>query len=296
MAAAAVAPASTSGLMGMWNGTKDGQEYGYIDWANGSSNVNDPLQVKIDVEDMRTMSPAPSYEKNAYGIVEHKSSLTPEQFLAGNTPEGKKVIEDVYYKEVEELVKKITGSDIVKPYVFRIRQNANRLGEFSTDKLSHSALPVAHVDRDDVTGEDGVREVLGEVADELISKHKRYAQVNIWRTIDQTIQKWPLCFVNHSGVPDWDWKTHLARVFPSNDPRIAIRGEKRHDSVLKYDPGYKYHYASSLGVDEALVFSSFDSDMSKVCPHGAFWDYASPDDAPTRRSIEVRCWVFFDEE
>ncbi|KAI1081993.1 hypothetical protein F5B20DRAFT_578767 [Whalleya microplaca] len=292
MAAAAVE--TTSGLMGMWNGTKDGQECGYIDWASGSTNVNDPKEVKIEVEDIRTLNPQPCYDNDGYGIVKHESSLTPEQFLAGNTPEGKKVIEDVYFKEVAELVKKITGSEIVHPYVFRIRQNAMKPGEFKANKLSHSALPVAHVDRDDVTGEDGVREVLGDLADQLISKHKRYAQVNIWRTVGEAIKKWPLCFVNHSAVPGWSYDTHLARVFPTNDPRIAIRGEKKHDSVLKYDPGYKYHYASDLDVDEALVFSSFDSDVDKVSPHGAFWDFASPDDAPTRRSIEVRCWVFFD--
>lgn len=57
---------------------------------------------------------------------------------------------------------------------------------------------------------------------------------------------------------------------------------------------YKYHYVSKLDLDEALVFSSFDSDVTKVSPHGAFWDDASPSNAPTRRSIEVRCWVFFD--
>lgn len=57
---------------------------------------------------------------------------------------------------------------------------------------------------------------------------------------------------------------------------------------------YKYHYASALDVNEALVFSSFDSDITKVIPHGAFWDESSLEDAPIRRSIEVRCWVVFE--
>lgn len=86
MAAAAVA--STTGLMGMWNGTKDGREDGYIDWASGSTNVHNPLEVKIEVEDIRTLNPQPDYGSNGYGIVKHKSSLTPEQFLAGNDAEG----------------------------------------------------------------------------------------------------------------------------------------------------------------------------------------------------------------
>lgn len=222
------------------------------------------------------------------------------------------MIEDVYFKEVAELVKKVTGSQDVLPYVFRIRQNNMRPGTFSTEKLSHTALPVAHVDRDNVTGENGMRELLADRAEELLKKGVRYAQVNVWRTIGEPVQRWPLCFVNHRSVPNWHYTTHMARVFPENDPRVAIRGEKTHDSVLKHDPkyvavsapirnrpadfrySYKYHYASALDVNETLVFSSFDSDITKVIPHGAFWDESSQEDAPTRRSIEVRCWVVFE--
>jgi len=289
------AVATTSGLIGMWNGTTDGTEEGFVDWSTGKTNVNNPREVEIEVADIRTLNPQPTYASHGYELVGHKSGLTAEQFLAGATPEGKAYIEDVYFKEVAELVKKITGSNDVTPYVHRVRQNNMRPGTFSTEKLSHTALPVAHVDRDDVTGENGMRELLKERGEELLKRGVRYAQVNVWRTIGEPIQRWPLCFVNHSAVPDWTYKTHMARVYPQNDPRVQIRGEKSHDSVLKHDPNYKYHYASALDVDEALVFSSFDSETSKVIPHGAFWDNSSLDDAPTRRSIEVRCWVVFDE-
>lgn len=290
----ATAVASTSGIIGMWNGTKDGSETGYIDWSTGKTNANNPREVKIEVQDIRTLNPQPNYATHGYGLVKHESSLTADQFLAGNTPEGKKVIESVYFDEVAQLVKEVTGSQDVLPYVFRIRENNIKPGSFTTEKLSHTALPVAHVDRDDVTGENGMRELLADRAEKLLSKGVRYAQVNVWRTIGEPVQRWPLCFVNHNSIPDWHYATHMAKVYPENDPRVAIRGEKTHDSVLKYDPNYKYHYASALDVNEALVFSSFDSDISKVIPHGAFWDDSSPDTAPTRRSIEVRCWVVFE--
>jgi hypothetical protein len=86
MAAAAVA--TTSGLIGMWNGTKDGKDEGYVDWATGKTNVNNPREVKIEVQDIRTLSPQPTFESEGYGLVNHKSSLSTEQFLAGTTPEG----------------------------------------------------------------------------------------------------------------------------------------------------------------------------------------------------------------
>ena len=87
MAAADVAT-TTTGLIGMWGGTRDGATDGFIDWASGATNVHDPKQVKIEAEDMRTMNPVPSYMKDGYGIAKHKTSITPEQFLAGNDPEG----------------------------------------------------------------------------------------------------------------------------------------------------------------------------------------------------------------
>lgn len=84
----AAAVASTSGLIGMWNGTKDGKEDGYVDWATGKTNVNNPKEVKIEVEDIRTLNPPPSFEVDGYGLYNHESALTQEQFLAGATPEG----------------------------------------------------------------------------------------------------------------------------------------------------------------------------------------------------------------
>ncbi|KAI1331901.1 hypothetical protein F5Y16DRAFT_395190 [Xylariaceae sp. FL0255] len=285
----------TTGIMGMWNGTNDGHEDGYVDWSSGKTNINNPQEVDITVQDIRTANPEPMFETEGYGLVNHETSLTPEQFLAGNTPEGKKYIEDVYFKECAELIKEVTGSNDVLPYAFRVREQNMRPGQFSTKSLSSTvALPLAHVDRDDVTGEKSMHTLLGGRAKEVLKNGSRYAQVNVWRGIGEPIARWPLCFVNKSQIPDWKYKTHTARVFPKNDPRVAHRGEKLYDSVLKYDPRYEYHYVSSLDVNEAVVFSSFDSDVSKVTPHGAFWDESTAEDAPIRRSIEVRCWVVFD--
>lgn len=84
----AAAVASTTGLIGMWNGTRDGKEEGYVDWASGKTNVNNPKEVKIEVQDIRTLNPQPTFESDGYGLVTHETSLTPEQFLAGATPEG----------------------------------------------------------------------------------------------------------------------------------------------------------------------------------------------------------------
>lgn len=294
-------PRSTTGFVCMWAGTKDGKD-AYVDYSNGQTNVNEPKRVNIVAHDIRTLSEQPTLAKDGYELLDHSSGLSHEELLAGNTPEGRKVIEDKYYAECKKIIQDITGSSIVVPYIFRIRQNGSHPRDFGTSsvassKMTSSSLPIAHVDRDRLTLVHGIQEAFGEErAAELMRTHKRFAQINVWRPIDETVRSWPLVFINHSKVEGWDYDTHMATVLPKNDPRVAIRGAKAQDSVLKDDPAYVYHYASDMTRQEIYVFSSGDSDPKRVVPHGAFWDDSTMDNAPIRRSIEVRSWVFFDEE
>lgn len=301
MAAAAVAPTSTTGFVCMWNGTKDGAD-AFVDYGNGNTNINEPQKVNIVAHDIRHLEPKPSLAGDGYELADHVSNLSTEDMLAGNTPEGRKLIETEYYAECKKIIADITKAPIVEPYIFRIRQNGAHPRDFGTKNVANkgmtsASLPIAHVDRDRRTLRDGIIEYFGEdEAERLFKKHKRYAQINVWRGVDEVIKKWPLIFINHAQVPNWDYDSHMATVTPINDPRVAIRGQKAQDSVLKYAAEYSYYYVSDMKKEEVLVFSSGDSDAARVVPHGAFWDDNTADDAPTRRSLEVRAWVFFDDE
>ncbi|KAK4460648.1 hypothetical protein QBC42DRAFT_229060 [Cladorrhinum samala] len=293
------APSSTTGFMCMWNGTKD-NEPAYVDYATGKTNVNEPKRVEVVVQNIRTLDNKPTLKQNGYELCKHSTNLSPEQLLNSMTPDGRKSIEEVYYGECRAIIRELTGAPVVEPYIFRVRQNGANPRDFGSKNVANAAmtkasLPIAHVDRDRHTLRDGIVEHFGrETAAELMSKYKRFAQINVWRGINDVVRSWPLAFVDHSKVPGWDYDTHMAVVEPRNDPRVALRGPKSQDSVLKCDEAYSYYYASDMTRDEVFVFSSGDSDVSKVVPHGAFWDYNSTDNAPTRCSIEVRAWVFFD--
>lgn len=300
MSTVTVAAPSTTGFMYMWNGTKD-NEPAYVDYATGKTNVNEPKRVNIVVQNIRTLNNKPTLKENGYELSKHTISLSPEQLLNGMTPDGQKAIKEVYYGECRAIIQKLTGAPVVEPYIFRVRRKAANPQDSGSKNaadaaMTRASLPIAHVDRDRHTLRDGIMEHFGpETAAELMSKYKRFAQINVWRGINDTVQSWPLAFVDHSKVPGWDYDTHMAIVEPRNDPRVAIRGPKSRDSVLKYEEAYSYYYASDMTRDEVFVFSSGDSDVSKVVPHGAFWDdNHNVDNAPTRCSIEVRAWVFFE--
>jgi hypothetical protein len=294
-AAPAAKPRITTGIVGMWNGTSDGKD-AVIDYKTGSTNVNPPMNIEIVVHDMRTADPVPSWTAKGYQVGEHNTRISVDEFTAGNTPEGKQFLHEHYFPEVRELVEKYTGSKKVLPYTFRLRYQSMKPDDITGTDIAISAVPVAHTDRDHITSRACVANQFGaDVAAELFAKYRRFAQVNVWRPIGQTIRRWPLLIIDTARVPDWKYEDYIAPVHIDNDPRVAHGGTlKTHDCVLKHDPRYKYYYASDLAENEALIFSSFDSDVTKVAPHGAFWDNNTPDDAPHRRSIEVRTWAFFD--
>ena len=289
----------TSGTVGMFGGTKDGKEP-YIDFKNNIANINKPEDVPITVEDMRFMNPRPTFATHGYEFRSHVTSVTPEKLAHGqDSPEAKKIVDDNYMTEVVKIIQEATKGAEVIPNGFRLRTQVQDGRDSVKSKVAYGSVNVVHVDRDPANAHLRLKTSIGEErAEALLEKYKgkKWASVNVWRSIGDTVGKWPLLFVNTGKVPDWDYDTHMVQVYTIDDPAVQERGEKGYESVLKNDPRYVYHYASNLTVDEVLVFASFHADPKMVVPHGAFWDDNSPEDAPTRRSIEARCWVFWDED
>nr|A0A3G1DJG9.1 RecName: Full=Oxidoreductase R1; AltName: Full=Squalestatin S1 biosynthesis cluster protein R1 [Phoma sp. MF5453]AMY15069.1 putative non-heme iron dependent [Phoma sp. MF5453] len=296
--ATAILP-STSGVIGLWDGTTDGKE-GFMDYANGDTNVKQPKEYEIQVHDIRKLDPQPTLLKNGYELVDIPTVVTDEQFIeSGKSDEGNAYIKDVYFAECKRIIEEVSGGvDLIIPVSFRMREQKGEK-ESTTKKLGniesrYAPRPVAHLDRDTPTAITVLEETVGkEKAQELLSKHKRWAQVNVWRPIGNPATMWPLCFLNHDRIPTWNYDTHVGHVWSLNDPRVSDRGQKTYDCVVKHDDRYDYHYVSDLRPEECLVFCSFDSIPKYAMPHSAFWDNNVPADAPNRRSIEVRSLVFF---
>ena len=74
-AAATLAPNTTTGLLGVFGGTKDGQP-GYIDFPNKVANINPPANIDIVAEDVRYAEPTPSFATRGYEFRAHKSVVS----------------------------------------------------------------------------------------------------------------------------------------------------------------------------------------------------------------------------
>ena len=239
------------------------------------------------------------------------TALTADELLAGNSPEGKSKIHDAYFAECTRIVQQVVGKGPkILPSYFKVRKGLTKVSKVegkegdveespdveNTKKDRYGIRPFAHVDRDPNTIHYSVTDAVGaEEAAVLMKKYKRWAQVNVWRPIGNPASHYPLAFMDHQQIPEWDYDSHMGRIYSSNDPRNGERSVKAYDSIATYDPRYKYFYASDMTPDEVWVFCSFDTERKTVAPHGAFLDDNTPEDSPDRASIEVRLVVFFDE-
>lgn len=224
-------------------------------------------------------------------------------------------IKDGYYQEVEALLRKqISGIRKVVIFDHTIRRRV--------PGAARAPVQQVHVDQTPGAAEVRVRRhVPKDEADGLLKG--RYQIINVWRPIENPASDFPLAVV--------DWRTTKVEDFVPVDllyPQRADsvidhddRGkEVRPDESVWYstkgyevkgetlavsqNPGHKFYYQKDMTPDEVLLLKCYDSfgegqplgktGIAVRTPHTAFVDPATPEDAPGRQSIEVRCLVFYD--
>ena len=111
-----------------------------------------------------------------------------------------------------------------------------------------------------------------------------FAWYNVWQPIDREVVQNPLTVLDASTV---DAEGVVEYVVTETGEGIA--------SLPLPSPAHRLYYFSRMQTDEVIVFKQLDSrpDVAQVCPHTSFYDPAAPDDAPGRRSIEMRVMCAF---
>ena len=158
---------------------------------------------------------------------------------------------------------------------------------------------------------DTLRSVLPEDTSLINEKHAdrilnggRFAIINVWRNITEApVEAHPLALCDGRSVTPRDLV-----VF-----EIHYQDRIGENYFAKYSPKHQWYYYPKVTRDEALLIKQWDSDgmlarsrgnqadgvdADAPCTfsfHSAFDDPATPQDAPDRCSIEVRCMVVYDQ-
>ena len=187
----------------------------------------------------------------------------------------------VYYEEVSDLIKKISGAKRAEVFDHTLRSGDEAEREA---RLIREPVLSAHNDYTEWSGPQRVREIMGDEAGRLLER--RFAIIQVWRAINQPIRSNPLAIADA----------------PSVAPEDLLVAERRYPHRvgqtyrLKHNPQHRWFYFPEMRRDEALVFKVYDSmtdGRARFTPHTSFVDPTTPPGAPPRQSIEARALAFF---
>ncbi|KAE8447773.1 hypothetical protein EG329_010167 [Mollisiaceae sp. DMI_Dod_QoI] len=262
------------------------------------------------------------YQKTVTSLRGAESQFSTESsgFAVYNHPAQEKIFRDEtairngYYAEVESMLRERLPGKVKKVVIFdhTIRRR---------DKNS-PRQPVQQVHVDQTAGAAAARvrrHLPKEEAEELLKG--RYAIINVWRPIENPASDFPLAVIDWRSTTPSDFIA-VDLLYPSRtDTDDDDRGkEKLPDEKTLYSregyeakgetfavapsEGHKFYYVKDMTPEEVMLLKCYDSagegqeldkkGLAVGTPHTAFIDPATPENAPGRQSIEVRCLVFYE--
>jgi hypothetical protein len=236
--------------------------------------VNDPHTVPVF--DMRPIAGDLSLDTQGFVLVDAPTQV--RDFY------DESQLQATYYPEAEQLVKQATGASRVVVFDHTIRRRTPGV-EDRTPGIPRQPVTRIHGDYTEVSGPQRVRDLMGEEADDLLSR--RFAVVNVWRPIRGPLFDAPLAVCDATSLASGDL---VGQDLIYRDRSGEIYG-------LTYNPAHRWYYAPAMRADEALLLKCYDSSLdgrARFMPHTSFADPNAPADMLPRESIELRTLVFFD--
>ena len=187
----------------------------------------------------------------------------------------------IYDREVADLVVAKTGAKRALVFDHTVR----RIGGDDSSAGKRAPVHVVHNDYTNRSGPQRVRDLLPET-DAAGALKRRFAIVNVWRSINGTVTDTPLAFADARTVADADWiATDLK--YPDRTGEVYR---------VAFNPEHRWFYVPDLQPDEILLLKTFDSatdGRARYMPHTAFADPATRPGTEKRQSIESRVLAFW---
>jgi hypothetical protein len=218
------------------------------------------------IGDARTLEPKASLDREGFALVRF-----------ANAGPDLDAVKSVYYRDVEALVREVTGAARVVAFDHNLRS--------AGDRAEGVQAPVrfAHNDYTERSGPQRVRDLLSDEADALLGK--RFAVINVWKPIRKPVAQAPLAVCDARSIRKED--------FIPTDLRYRDRTGEVYS--LRWSAAHAWFYFPHMTPGEAMLLKCYDSakDRARFTAHSAFDDPGTPADAPARESIEVRTLAFF---
>ena len=224
-----------------------------------------------------------SLDVEGFALAEHPTQVT--DFF------DDRQLTSIYTPEVEKLVSQHTGAARVIVFDHTRRSSA------AATREKHSArdpVAAAHVDYNDNSARQRLKDVLGDKAEQMASK--RFSIINVWRSMSGVIQEWPLAVCDARTIDESLLHSTVREAPVRAEPSFEYNrpSETRHAA---FDPNHKWYYFPSMSRNEALLFKNHDTatgGIARYSMHTAFQDPDTPANPEPRESIETRVFAFYE--
>jgi len=267
-----------------------------ISCPNGTIKKNfesDPVQVLI--QDLRGREHEVRLDETGFQPINFPTLVDTNVLL-----EGGDAVRDHYYKEIESLLKQVTGANRIVIFHHSIRHSQRTVYE---EPLHRAPALRVHVDQTPVSADARIR-----LHAPNGPPYQRAQIINVWRPIKDTVYDYPLALA--------DFRTlDVERDLVKTELRFPPWLDDKETFSVKYNPNQKWYYWSRMTPNEVLIFKCYDSqsqklasfnasvgadnlsllrDVSGLAPHSAFLDEEGEASGIKRQSIEVRALAFHD--
>lgn len=232
---------------------------------------------EVEVLDARAQAEPPGLDREGFTLVRHRSAVCRSREMDE--------IDRVYHQEVAELLKEMTGADLVLPQrTGLLVRRAERAREPSWAKPAR----FAHLDY--------TRKSVGDFQSWIKDWEgvdpgpcTRLAIYQTWRATSPPPQDNTLALCDARTLSEADTLVFDAVIGDTGAP-----GEIFESRVVLAGAGRRWLYYPDLHEDELLVFKAYDSDPGRPSdvPHTAI-DLPDDEAAHPRESLEARFFAYF---
>ena len=224
----------------------------------------------VEIQNGRGIQNPPSIDGHGFELIDH--GTTDVDF------ESDEATVSDYYPQVMELFRRRLSASEVVIFDHTVRTDGGMEGV---------RKPARHV-HNDYTAASAIQRVVDIVGgDDAVKRlRNRYAQVNLWRPLENPVFTSPLAVADALSVARAD--------FVKADIIYSDRRGEVYEVLHRAT--HRWFYFPQMKPSEAILFRGFDSaeEVSHpFTPHTAFDDPTSPSSPTPRKSIELRAMAFF---
>ena len=225
----------------------------------------------VFVRDARTKRDALSLDVNGFVLVDHAPTVM--DFSDENA------VKSSYYSEIEQLTRDVSGADevFITNHLVRTEDKSN---------FNNAYARFLHCD---YSLEDPRSASLKSLESRNLKRADyetaNFAWYNSWQPFDHEARANPLAVIDATTLADKDIVDYY---YTGNNA-------SNRSSMPLFNPHHELWYFDRMRTDEVLFIKQLDTreGHAQACPHTSFDDPSVPENAPPRRSIEVRMLAVF---